>query len=586
MSMRMGWLLLLAVLVGPSLMLLTPQSVDAQPAVFRTVTVNCGAPGQTIANALRRQVVGGGLLVLISGTCNEHVDIFRDDVILRGNPTATINGPTTTDDTVGLDHVRRVTLESLTITGGRNGIAVFGSSVTLSHVTVQGASVIGITVSYGGHAFIDASLVRQNGSAGISAANTSTAVVTNTTVELNASTGMQAVRASHLRVGQDFQGGSTVGPVIVRNNTGTGISINDSSAGIIIGSTIQGNQSNGMYVARGSHADIGIGSFNVVSANTIKDNGPNASGILVEGASANIVGNTITGNGFGVHFISGGNGRLGVRPDSDRLYREHDFDEPSGRPADDYRNSRGHRRQHHKWERHQRRGRLPLWSLHFTGCGKLHRPEHHREPPRQRDLRAPGLPVLGQWLRQSRHDRQHHPQQRMRAGGGSNRSGVFMFEGSTGEIRTTLLTNNCGSNVQVFLGNVLDVRGGNVGNPPTLVPTTISSAQVAPGGNPASTHGIAVGTRGLVRIGTGTVIDANPGDGVNLDKAGTLEIRNDVPSTISNNGTAGVTTNGFPINCTNSGTETSVAVPTSGGVPIFTGNIAGNTVNNCTASSR
>jgi hypothetical protein len=78
------------------------------------------------------------------------------------------------------------------------------------------------------------------------------------------------------------------------------------------------------------------------------------------------------------------------------------------------------------------------------------------------------------------------------------------------------------------------------------------------------------------------VIDANPGDGVNLDRGGTLEIRTDVAVTFSNNGTVGVTSNGFPIACTNSGTETSVTVPTSGAVPIFAGNIAGNTVNNCT----
>ena len=34
-----------------------------------------------------------------------------------------------------------------------------------------------------------------------------------------------------------------------------------------------------------------------------------------------------------------------------------------------------------------------------------------------------------------------------------------MFEGATGEIRSTTLTANCGSNVQMFLGGVLDIRG-------------------------------------------------------------------------------------------------------------------------------
>ena len=570
MRMRIWWLLLLAVLMGPGLMLLTPPQVGAQPVVFRTVTVNCGTPGQTIANALKRQVVGGGLLVLISGTCNEHVDIFRDDVILRGNPTATITAPTTTDDTIGMDHVRRVSLESLTITGGRNGVAVFGSSVTMHNVTVQGAAVIGVTVSYGGHAFIDGSTVKQNASVGISAANTSTAVVTNTTVEQNTSTGMQAVRASHLRVGQDFQGGSTVGPVIVRGNGANGITINDSSAGIIIGSTIQNNTSNGMYIARGSHADVGIGSFNVVSANTIKDNGATSSGILVEGASANIVGNTITGNGTGVQFLNGGNGRLGIRPDSTAYLgntisanRLNGLILSSGATAVIGGNTISGNGVANILA--SRFGVFVTQSFaNFIGQNVI---ENHPESGvfvRQGSLFMgngfASLDTTGNIIRNNG----------CATEAASNRSGVLMFEGATGEIRTTLITNNCLSNVQVFLGNVLDIRGGNIGNPATLVPATISAAQVAPGGTAAGTHGIQIGTRGVVRIGTGTIVETNPGDGVNMNNGSTFEIRNDAPSTIRNNG-------GLPINCTN-GTETSVAIPASA---VFTGNGGGDT-HNCT----
>ena len=119
----------------------------------------------------------------------------------------------------------------------------------------------------------------------------------------------------------------------------------------------------------------------------------------------------------------------------------------------------------------------------------------------------------------------------------STRSGMFMFDGSTGEIRNTLITQNCGSNVQLFLGNVVDIRGG-----------TISFALANPTGTAAGTHGIQIGTRGIARIGSGTVIDSNPGDGVNVNNGGTFEIRSDTASTISNNGTANSATNGYPIN--------------------------------------
>lgn len=124
--------------------------------------------------------------------------------------------------------------------------------------------------------------------------------------------------------------------------------------------------------------------------------------------------------------------------------------------------------------------------------------------------------------------------------------------------------------MSLILGGVLDIRGG-----------TFSLAQVAPGGTTAGTHGIVIGTRSTLRIGSGTLVDANPGDGVSLNNGAAFEIRTDVASTISNNGTAG-NTNGFPINCTGTGTETSIGIPTTGAVPIFTGNLAGNAPNNCT----
>ena len=121
MSMRMGWLLL-AVVVGPGLTL-TSQSVEAQPIVYRTVTVNCNAPGQSITNALKRYVPGNGLLINFSGTCNENIDILRDDITIHGTtPTATINGPNNTDSVIQIDGAKRIRLESFLVTGGRDGV--------------------------------------------------------------------------------------------------------------------------------------------------------------------------------------------------------------------------------------------------------------------------------------------------------------------------------------------------------------------------------------------------------------------------------------------------------------------------------
>ena len=58
-----------------------------------------------------------------------------------------------------------------------------------------------------------------------------------------------------------------------------------------------------------------------------------------------------------------------------------------------------------------------------------------------------------------------------------------------------------------------------------------------------------------------------------MNNGAALRDPNDIASEIRNNG-------GLPINCTN-GTETSVAIPTSGAIPVFTGNGGGDTYN-CT----
>src|SRR4029434_5824479 len=120
MRLRLAGGLVLAV-VGSGLTLLAPGRLDAQPTVYRTVTVNCNA-GQSIANALKRYVQGNGLLINFSGTCNEHIDLLRDDITIHGTaPTATINGTNNTDQVIAIDG-KRVRLESLTVTGGRDGI--------------------------------------------------------------------------------------------------------------------------------------------------------------------------------------------------------------------------------------------------------------------------------------------------------------------------------------------------------------------------------------------------------------------------------------------------------------------------------
>jgi len=542
-------ILLLSAVGGSGLSLLAPGSVDAQPIVQRTVSVNCNA-GQTIANALKRYVMGTGLLINISGTCNEHVDILRDDITLQGVGVApTIHGPTTTDNTVGIDGAKRVAISNLMITGGSDGInGVRGASFAVRNVTVQGSARFGIIASLNSQATVDGSTIRQCGNIGVIAANVSSLTITDTTVEQNASTGIQANRSSHIRIGQDSGGSATAKPVIVQNNTGNGIVITESADGQIVASTIQNNASNGIYVGRGSHADIGIGSFNFVALNTIQNNGASSSGILVEGSSSNIVGNTITGNGFGVQYLNGGNGRLGIRPDStayigntisaNKLSGVGVFagssatiggNSISGNGAGNIVGNRNG-------------VNIGQSAVQFIGQNTI---ENH---PDSGIFVNMGTLALGNAFASLDSTNNVVRNNGIGTESTTTRGGILMFNGSSALIRNTSLSGNMQANVWLFMAGDVDIRASTL------------SAPVAPSAGAFVTN-LQAQIRGVVRIGTGTIIETSPADAVSLFSGAAFEVRSDTASTIRNN-------TGFAINC--GGSEASFEFPA--GSLLFSGN--------------
>ena len=572
MKTRMGWLLLLAVLVGPGLTL-TAQSVEAQPIVYRTVTVNCNAPGQSITNALKRYVPGNGLLINFSGTCNENIDVLRDDITIHGTtPTATINGPNNADSVIQIDGAKRIRLESFLVTGGRDGVnGNRGSSFTMVGVNVQGSPRFGVIAANNSQGSVDNALIKGAGSTGLIAANSAVLFITNATVE-DGQTGIQANRGSHIRIGQDQLGSATLGPVIVRNNRGSGINIDSSAAAIIVSTTVESNQGSGINITRSAHADIGIGSFNVIGAVTVRNNNSTSgtsNGIFVDGGSINLVGTTISGHAFGLQMVNGANGRVGILPDSTAYLgnsitgnRGHGILLSFGATALIGGNTiSGNGVAAPTGPALAAGSRSGVFisqaSANFIGHNTIENNPDSGIFSRQGQLFLgngwAALDTTGNVIQNNGCGQE----------AASNRAGVLLFEGSAGEIRNTTISENCGFNVQVFLGSVLDIRGGIIAG---AVPIPVT-------GSPGGTHGMLLGTRATARIGAGTIIENNPGDGVSMNNGAAFEIRNDIASEIRNNGN-------LPINCTN-GTETSLAVPTSGALPIFTGNGGGNT-HNCT----
>src|SRR6266704_6466853 len=92
----------------------------------KTVVVDCAA-GETIAKALTLGDERKPLLVQISGACSEHLLIDRNDVTLAaGAPGASVSGPDPAIDVIRVTG-SRVTIDSITVAGGRNGITADGA---------------------------------------------------------------------------------------------------------------------------------------------------------------------------------------------------------------------------------------------------------------------------------------------------------------------------------------------------------------------------------------------------------------------------------------------------------------------------
>jgi len=249
-------------------------ATTAPASAQQTVQVHCGAGG-TIASALARPA--RSLVIVVHGTCDENVTIARDDVTLEGAPGGgTVFGPDSTKHTIFVTG-SRVTIKSLSVTGGRNGINAKGASfLSVRDCDVHNAGHSGITFdqSIAGH--VDGSTIQANPQQGIYIESAS-ATLTNNVISGNGQWGVLATNGSSGRIGL-------------------------TDAGQYDGNTIENNGEGGIRIFQGASA--------TVAANTISGNGTNQqstsrSGISVVDAAANIVGgNTITNHpssGVAIH---------------------------------------------------------------------------------------------------------------------------------------------------------------------------------------------------------------------------------------------------------------------------------------------
>ena len=121
----------------------------------RITTVDCAA-GDTVATALRHGDERKSLTILVNGTCSEHVVINRSDIKLAAAaPDATISGPDPLIDVIRVTG-SRVTIDGITVTGGRNGITADGAAgLIVQNAVLRDTGRNGITYAHGASGIVD-----------------------------------------------------------------------------------------------------------------------------------------------------------------------------------------------------------------------------------------------------------------------------------------------------------------------------------------------------------------------------------------------------------------------------------------------
>lgn len=333
-----------------------PEGPAVNPAIYKvpagakTIAVDCDDPKQTLAAAVADKSTSD-LNIVFSGTCKEYLTLQRDGVAIRGkDASAAVAGG------IEITAARRVLLEGFTCRDNTQleyciG-ALYGASVTLHNIKVFNSNVRGVmifnsvalvegltvdkTVSTsilirGSDARIEGELTFSNTVEGcllidgvssvfsksgvISARDCAAGVVvqSNSTLQApfatfnlnhNSFAGMMVITSGTVSYG---------GAIVAKNNTQSGIFVDDSSSfapftNIVGGSslTLENNGTAGVYVRGGSFAELAN-----VAANT-----GSTYGISVDDSRLKIAHSTIANNKkadirllFGAHatFLEGVN---------------------------------------------------------------------------------------------------------------------------------------------------------------------------------------------------------------------------------------------------------------------------------------
>lgn len=277
------------------------------------VDVNC-ASGDGIARALDRpNVLDRRMVIVVNGTCTENVVIERDDVVLKGGGAGGgVSAADAARPTILVNGARRVTMQSLTVAGGRHAVQVSATgAATLRNCTIRNAVVNGVHVDDGAAASIDACTIEGNGNSGVVAVRAG-ATMMNSAARGNGLYGVVASRGGSVLLGNLDAAGNVCCGNTIENNAFDGVLAADAASAHLYGNTIQGN---GATTGRNGVLAVRASSILLRGGNVVRQNGSATlgSGVFVRASVLNTgqgdtpvipQTNDISGNTFGVQGAS------------------------------------------------------------------------------------------------------------------------------------------------------------------------------------------------------------------------------------------------------------------------------------------
>lgn len=270
----------------------------------QSVTVDCAA-GEKVNDVLAASADNPSkLTITVRGTCVEAVAVRRDDVTIRGDSAGDgFRAPAADSVPLGLRGASRIALSQLTLTGGVAALsASSGSDFEASSLTISGASH-GIIVSSSSAGVVSGSSIDDSANTGISAAIDGSLSFFGGTISDSAIFGVWA-QGGQVRLG---------GGVVVTRSGHHGVMPSGGGAVVIQGATIENSGSSGVFAWHGGSAII-RGSATLIRGNA-------HSGVSASQGTVEISGGArITGNrGGGVGAFNNGSiilqgGPSGVGP--------------------------------------------------------------------------------------------------------------------------------------------------------------------------------------------------------------------------------------------------------------------------------